>query len=300
MSDLNVNSSNISMLNSVTNDLILKIDQNFNELYDKKLSINSSIMNKEEIIIKENDEIEIKDNKLTILQYTNIAIILFGVLLIIYGLGKITFDRLIVYTILLIILYVLIIVFTLYIHVTRNNVIKNIHGAKVQLVDYAESKIAKALDYKCPSTCIVKPTISSDTILGYVQPTLKTDPQLDVWQYGDIPTDLYTSPKHPGSDFYSNKKIPNYTTTKEDKIKNMPKPYFKSTFPASTYYQCQWNGGDSNKGDLPNVETNKYSSIPCSYRPNFTESARYICTKNPNNLSDIDFKNTCDDVSLRG
>jgi hypothetical protein len=44
-----MSNSNISILNNVTNDLILKYDKNFNELYNKKLSINSSIMNKEEL-----------------------------------------------------------------------------------------------------------------------------------------------------------------------------------------------------------------------------------------------------------
>ena len=292
-----MSNSNIGMLNNVTNDLILKYDENFNQLYDKKLGINSSIMNKEELIIKENDEINIKNNTLTILQYTNIAIILFGVLLIRYGLGSFDMKQLLIYTTILIIIYVLVIIFTIYIHITSQNVIKNINGVKVQMGEYIDTVIADKLDYSCPATCTNNPTVSANTILGYAQPTLRTDPQLDVWQYGDIPTDLYTSPKTPGSKFYSNQNIPNYRSTLEEQTQDMPQQFFNSTYPSSTYYQCQWNGGASNNGDLPNVENNKYSSIPCSYRPNFTETARYICTKNPNNLSDTEFKGSCSNVS---
>jgi hypothetical protein len=293
--------SNINMLNSVTNDLLLKYDENFNKLYDKKLGINSSIMNKEELIIKENDEIQNKNNTLTILQYTNIAIIIYGILLIFYGLERINYGKLIKYTILLIFVYVLIIIFTLYVHISRSSVINSINGVKVQMTEYIDTVIADELNYKCPATC----TDNDDsvdkgkTLLGYAQPTLKTDPQLDVWKYGDMPTDLYTSPENPASTFYSNtKNIPNYRTTEKDKLINMPKPFFNSINPSSTYYQCQWNGGDTNNGDLPNVEQNKYSSIPCSYRPNFTEVGRYICTTNPNNLSGSEFNNVCDSISI--
>jgi len=293
-----MSNSNISILNNVTNDLILKYDKKFNELYDKKLSINSSIMNKEELIIKENDEIILKNNRLTILQYTNITIILFGVLLIIYGLGKINMNKLLILTLVLIIIYVLVIIFTLYIHITSQNALKNINGIKVNMAQYIDTIIDDKFDYKCPTKCSKNASVSSKIILGYAQPTLKTDSQLDAWQYGDIPTDLYTTPENPASKFYLNHKdIPNYRTTQEEKLKNMAAPSFDTSFPSSTYYKCQWNGGDSNNGDLPNVENNKYSSIPCSYRPNFTEVGRYICTKNPNSLSELDFKNACDNVS---
>jgi len=293
-----MSNSNINVLNNVTNDLILKYDENFNELYDKKIGIDSSIMNKEELIIKENDEITNKNNKITILKYTNIAIILFGVLLIIYGLGRIDMKKLLIYTTLLIITYTLVIIFTIYIHLSTRNILKNIKGVKVQMAEYIDTVIANELDYKCPATCTINPTVSADTILGYAQPTLRTDPQLNVWQYGDIPTDLYTTPENPAGNFYSNyKDIPNYRTTEEEKKGNRAAPFFGTSFPSSTYYQCQWNGGESNHGDLPNVENNKYSSIPCSYRPNFTEVGRYICTKNPNSLAGTDFEKVCDNVS---
>jgi hypothetical protein len=289
--------SNINKLNNATNDLILKYDEKFNELYDKKLNLDSSIMNKEEIIIKENDELTNKNNYITILKYTNVAIILFAVLLIVHGLGKIDLKKLIVLTIILIIIYLLVITFTIYIRITSYNALKNIHGVKVQMGQYIDTVIAGAIDYKCPSKCSNNYKDPSGTILGYAQPTLKTDSQLDVWRYGDIPTDLYTSSQNPAKDFYSNSiNIPSYNDTYEQKNENSPKSKFNSTFPSSTYYRCKWNGGKTNNGGLPNIETNKYSSIPCSYRPNFSEEARYICTKNPNNLSNTEFNKVCNNV----
>ena len=41
-------------VNDITNQLILKYDDKFNQLYDENLNINSSIMNKEELIVKIN------------------------------------------------------------------------------------------------------------------------------------------------------------------------------------------------------------------------------------------------------
>ena len=56
-------------VNSITNQLLAKYDDNFDNLYQSIIRINSSIMNKEEIINKENDEIINKDKIITILQY---------------------------------------------------------------------------------------------------------------------------------------------------------------------------------------------------------------------------------------
>jgi hypothetical protein len=293
-----MNNSNIDMLNNVTNDLILKYDDKFNELYDKKINIDSSIMNKEELLIKENDEIYVKNNTLSILQYTNIAIIVFGVILITYGMGKIDYKKFIQFTIILIVVYILVILFTSYIYLTSENLVKNINGVKVEMAKYVDTVIADELNLTCPSTCIVNPDVSpGSTILSYEQPTLRTDPQLNVWQYGDIPENLYTSPKTPASAFYSNySDIVNYRQTLEEEMGNEPKPFFNTTYPSSTYYRCKWNGGNTNNGGLPNVENIKFSSIPCSYRPNFTEEARYICTKDPNKLSESDFNKVCNNV----
>jgi hypothetical protein len=295
-----MSNENITQLKNVTNDLILKYDENFNELYDKKVNIDSSIKNKEELIIKINDEINNKNNKLQILQYTNIAILIFGVIIILYGLEKISLSMLLILTVILIIVYLLVITFTIYIHLTAQNVVKNINGVTVQMTEYIDSVIAKELNFKCPATCSVNQTLNGGpTIMGYAQPTLKIDPQLNVWQYGDVPSDLYTTTNNPASTFYTNYiDISNFNKTDEEQRENMPKSVFSTTYPNSTYYKCQWNGGTGING-LPNTESSTYSSIPCSYRPNFTETGRYICRDNPNkfNGDDDKIKDICDDVS---
>lgn len=278
-------------LNKVTNDLLLQYDETFNELYNKKINIDSSITNKEEIILKTNEEIDIKNNTIFLIQCIIVLIILFGIVLILYGLGKIDLIKLIIFSIILIIIYC-IIYFRKYFKTLKNEV-------KVDMATYIATVIENNLPYKCPATCPPKNpaiTVSTASLQGYEQPTLKTDPQLNVWQYGDMAQDLYTSAKTPGSDFYSNVTIPNYTDTYEEQIVNSPKPAFKSTYPSSTYYKCQWQGGNSN-GDLPNIESKTYSTIPCSYRPNFSETGRYICNRDPNTLSSIDkFSQYCDTI----
>ena len=280
--------NNLKDLNNTTNDLLLQYDTKFNDLYNKKVRFDSSITNKEEIIIKENDEIANKENTIFILQYLILLIIFFGIALVLFALGKIDYQKLIIITIILIIIYIII-----YYRVQLNNVKQKV---KVDMATYISNVIENELPYKCPAKCSATSASTAPTtnlIQGYEQPTLKTDPQLNVWQYGDMPTDLYTT-----SNFYSNyTNIPNFNATSEEQLVNEPKSAFGTTYPTSTYYKCQWLGGDSNKGDLPNVESNIYSTVPCSYRPNFTETGRYICNKDPNNLQGTSFNNACDDVS---
>ena len=282
-------------LNNVTNDLILQYDETFNELYNKKLNVNTSITNKEEIILKMNDEIDIKNNTIFLIECIIVLVVLFGIILILYGINKIDFTKFIILSVVLIIIYIII--------YYRSQFKTLEHEVKVDMATYVASVIENNLPYKCPATCPPKKesnTVSTVTIQGFEQPTLSTDPQLNVWQTGDIAQDLYTSVKNPASNYYSNVTIPNYTDTLEEHIDNSPKPTFNSTYPMSTYYQCQWQGGNSNS-DLPNIESKKYSTIPCSYRPNFSETARYICRKDPNTLSSNDnFNQYCDNIYNSG
>ena len=94
-------------LDEVTNKLLLKYDQNFNGLYDKKVGFDSSIMNKEDVIIKENLELLKKDLKIKALQYACILVLLLSALLILHALKKIDTKKLIIASILLIVIYVI-------------------------------------------------------------------------------------------------------------------------------------------------------------------------------------------------
>lgn len=288
----------MSNLNSITNELLLKYDDKFNELYNKKINIDSSIMNKEELILKENDEIIRKEHTVSILQYTVILIIIFCVLLILNALEKITFGQLILIFIGVIVIYLIIIYYASFSKLTSNNADKILKNIKVDMADYAGKILgANIKPYTCPTTCSTNhtsPQPRPNMIQGYEQPTLNIDPQVNVWQYGDMPSDLFTSNKIPASDFYTNpKNIPSYRNTLEEEIEDEPKASFGTTYPNSTYYKCNWLGGNNN-GGLPNIESKTYSSIPCSYRANYEETGKYICSKNPNNLSQLDFDRVCE------
>ena len=39
--------------------------------------------------------------------------------------------------------------------------------------------------------------------------------------------------------------------------------------------------------------SNKYSSIPCTYKPNTSETARWFCTKDPNTLNEDEISKYC-------
>ena len=91
-------------LNSVTNNLLLKYDENFNELYDKILSLNTSITNKEEILVKERLEMKIKDINIEYLYSAIIFVLLLCPLLIAHATNKINTSKLIVSIILLLLL----------------------------------------------------------------------------------------------------------------------------------------------------------------------------------------------------
>ena len=91
-------------LNSVTNDLLLKYDENFNELYNKILSLNTSITNKEELLVKERLEMKNKDLNIEYLYSIIIFILLLGVLLLAHASNKIDTKKLITGIILLLII----------------------------------------------------------------------------------------------------------------------------------------------------------------------------------------------------
>ena len=77
-------------------------------------------------------------------------------------------------------------------------------------------------------------------------PTLNTDPQNNVWKDGD---GQYISPSKGNS---------------------------------LTYYECKWLGGDINGNSLPIQDQNKYSTIPCTYKANYTQLNKFICNDDPN------------------
>ena len=277
-------------LNTITNDLLLKYDQKFNDYYDKINFLNSSIMNKEQIIIKTYEHINNENITILYLKYGILFAFLISILFIFYGLKKIKLNIFIIGLVILIILYIIIIYLSIKKMVSITNFEKNLRNLKVNMADYINDKLEKTFKYSCPSDCTTEEHKSDngngdDSLLikTYQQPTLKTDNQDNVWKYGDIPADVYTSNKINPSDFYSTKQyIPKFTNIQSEIDGNEAGPFFGTNTNYKTYYKCKWNG--VNNGGLPNNENSVYTTIPCNYRPNFIENSRYICKKDPNIL----------------
>jgi hypothetical protein len=274
-------------LNKITNDLLLKYDEKFNEKYNEIVQLNSSIMNKEEIIRKENDELFSKERTIQLLQTTILFVFLLSISFLLFTV-KMYSKNFFITLVVIIIFICLFLYYRIYHHINRKeieNVIGNIH---VNMKDFVQ-EIGLGHNYQCPVSC--PPKSNHSPIYGSIstmnQPTLNIDPQTNVWKYGDIPESNYTSTVVPGNDFYvSPKNIPNYRSNPTPTSEDLPAPSFGTTSPMLTYYECQWLGGDSeseHNNGLPNVES-QYSSIPCSYRQNVTEKNRYICKDDPNKV----------------
>jgi len=271
--------------NDITNNLIMKYDQSFDQLYDRLTNMNNSIITKESYIKKITDEIYNKETNILILYYSIFVALLILIIVVLNGYKILSF----VISIGIIVVFILIISVYLYFKIRNldysyyfNQKLKNI---KIDMDDY----FIKDKNKTCPSACTYKPKqkikrtmsqyliddeemiYSNDLPYNYT-PTLNIDDQTNVWQYGNGSKDgKYNSDALYGSDG-------NNEVRKFSKGKN-----------GLTYYECQWIG--QNNDSLPNKES-KYSSIPCSYRQNFEEINRYICGDNVN--PNIDGVNKCD------
>ena len=265
-------------LDSTTNDLLLSYDDNFNENYNKIVSLNSTIMNKEELIRLENDIISKKNINIIILQYLILVIVLFGILAILYGCNYITLKTFIILSIIIIIAFTIISVYKAY----NNTFVRNL---SIEMDEYIKTGLAEigVQPYKCPSSCTQNDdNIPDPNMININQsPTLNIDPQNNVWQYGDIPSGGYANNNNPAiQSFYTQPtNINNYADEE-----NQPSSNFGTSYPSTTYYQCEWLGGQNNSG-LPFNEKSTYTTIPCSYRSNYQEVGRYICQQDPNKTS---------------
>jgi hypothetical protein len=239
-------------LNSVTNDLLLKYDENFNELYNRILSLNTSITNKEEVLVKERLEMKNKDLNIEYLYSAIIFILLLCPLLIAHATNKIDTKKLIVSIILLLLLLLL------YCYILYNRSIQVpsfVKKALVNMEDLSSSLVKQTFKnpYSCPANCpsttVEEESVPSTHNFGSnipIAPTLNIDPQNNVWKDGD---GRYIKP-------LNGKGL--------------------------TYYECKWLGGKINGNSLPIQDKKKYSTIPCTYKQNYTQVNKLICNNDPN------------------
>jgi len=272
----------VDNLDTVTNKLLLKYDDKFNQLYDSKLNIDESIINKEEILIQLNNEIEIKENQIKTLNIIAMTVFLICIIFILYVNKQIDFVKSLGLSIFIVVVAFIILYMTI-LNKVQKKIMKTAEQIGKGMKNYIQEQIP---DWKCPSKCSLNiqeeesktPPPDIIRVQGGVSATLRTNPQSNVWKYGDTPVDLYTSEEGPP---YPDMDIPNYANPN-----NSPQPSFRGLKDNYlTYYQCSWMGGDNVNDTLPSGKNreNTFSSIPCSYRPNYKELGKYICNKNPNN-----------------
>ena len=233
----------IKNLDNITNILLLKYDDNFNELYDKILSLNKSITNKEEILVKERLEMKNKDLNIQYLYSCIIFVLLLCPLLLAHANKKINTSKLIGSIILL---FLLLLLYCYILYQRSIQVPFFIKKALVDMTDLSTSLVKQTFKnpYTCPANCpaIATEEESAPTSNNFatditIAPTLNTDPQNNVWGNSD-------------------KQL--------------------------TYYECKWLGGPINGNSLPIEDKNTYSTIPCTYKPNYTQLNQYICNNDPN------------------
>ena len=79
-------------LNSVTNELLNEYASKFNENYNDIVQLNSTIQNKEELIIRTQEVILYKERNIIILQYVLYFTIAFFLLTVLYALKDLPFG----------------------------------------------------------------------------------------------------------------------------------------------------------------------------------------------------------------
>ena len=275
--------ANENTLLGVTNELLLNYDKKFNENYNKIVRTNSTIQNKEQLIIKETEILMGKEAYIIAFSYGIFLVIILCILFLLYGLGKIKLSAFICMSIIMIIIFSIIVYYTVVSYFNLYNAKKRIDGIKVAMQSYAKKLLKDTVpEYTCPSSCSTNKDDDVDVEGEYDytnQPgdTLRTDPQLNVWKYGRIPYNQ--NPK-------SMARLERMIEDEDMNATYEPKPSFGTTYPKSTYYECKWlGGGTRNKFGLPTgspLPKHKYSTIPCSYKPNMNEVAKYICNEDPN------------------
>lgn len=276
--------SSIELIDT-TNQLILNYDEKFNKNYDKIVKIDGTIQDKEQLIIKYNEYILKQERNILISKYLIFLFIIIGILILLYSTKIINLTYFIGLSILMIIIFIVIIYFSVLHHYNLHNINKRIQGLQVAMKDYSKKLLEDVVpEYTCPADCSKNDDDKKeeeeriDIIQRDPGDTLNIDPQLNVWEKGALPYNKYGIKTVDTSDDVN----PNSLYEMGDE----PKPFFGTTYPKSTYYECEWlGGGTRGASGLPlggPTDKKEYSAIPCSYKPNMKLKNKYICESDPN------------------
>lgn len=270
-------------LNSVTNQLLNEFSKKFNHNYNDIVQLNSTIQNKEELIFQTQEVILYKERNIIILKYLLFYSIIVFVLTFLNVTKNLPYNQFISLLVVLFIVMAIACYATITNYFSLYNVNKKLQGLKVAMASYGQKLLENAVSpYECPSQCKNKDDSSDEETpsnFNYKNENgvLKIDPSLNVWKYGDVPVGM------------------SLEEMSEIEPEDSPKPFFGNSYPRNTYYECQWLGNKS-KENMPKdmrEYTSKYSSIPCNYKPNNTEKARWFCEKDPNTLNEEEMQQFC-------
>lgn len=240
-------------LHNVTNQLLLKYDNNFQKYYQASDVLDEGIMNKEELILKNLQEDERKNKMIQIL-YATIAFTLLAFFLFsAHALQKIQTKQLWIGLLILFLLYLFYIYYKI-IYESKINLALLSYQTGQSMKAFGESVLTGSVpNYQCPTGCELSG--NDDEISG---------------SSNNFPDDL-NYPSIPILDRQSSKNV----------WLNGNQPWFRKINPqGATYYQCEYDGplGAGYERGIPMIGKEKvFSTIPCTEMKNYKQMGRYIC-----------------------
>lgn len=277
---------------NITNKLLLNLDKNFDNLYNKQNYIDYTITNKNKILYTNNEKVEKKDKLISYLLDTIKILVIFILLSILNINNIITFKQLTIIIVLIIVIYIIRLI---YIYFKTDKVKKDVVNKSFAIYKGFEKLTKDNLNkmitpYECNDICIGEEespiTPIYDNIISNNNQPLRVNDPTNVWLQGDIPEATMTTDKYYKDIYkypYDNLPINRYT--EEQKKENEPKPWFRGILEkGATYYECLWKG---NNKDVDSKYNNIISTIPCDYMINYKLVNKYICNDKPTNKDEL-------------
>ncbi len=275
-------------LNNITNQLLLKYDDNFNSLYTKSTNLDRAIMNKEELIFQNMDYSDRNTKAIYVLYYTIGLTIIYFLLFTLHATNRITTKLLWVVVLILFLFYLLIIYYRVIYESNVNLALLSYETGKA--IKNIPNTVGSSTSYKCP-TCPGS-TGNGGSSTGDAGNNIILDKQSseNVWLYGDKAMNINNST-------FSGVDINDYYS---GAIGVDPKPFFQGISKlGATYYKCDMKAPRANADNGIGIQgfvKSTFSTIPCTEMNGFEETAKYICTGNANGEVNSDTDGGCTEI----
>ncbi len=255
-------------LNYITNQLLLKYDDNFNSLYTKTSNLDKAIMNKEELIFQNLDYADRNTKAIYVLYYTIGLTIIYFLLFTLHATERITTKLLWTVVLILFLFYLLIIYYRVIYESNVNLALLSYETGKA--IKNIPETIGSTPNYQCPTGCS---STEYQSIQGIGGDKVLLDKQSseNVWLYGDKPMNINNS-SFSGvdqSDYFNLNGID-------------PQQFFQGISPqGATYYKCTTKVSNSNADNgIQGYSSSIFSTVPCDEMNGYIEENKYICTGN--------------------